>query len=444
MRYTRITMSPQPFYTVPSNSYLFGKSSERPEEIVRQWALFELMTTYGYSIDNIRVEYPAQVGSKKFPADIVILRDERPYIVIECKRQEIKYSGAWSQVISYADNLSAPFAIWTNGRKWMVKRKVKGNWCPVEDIPYRQFICEKNLSNHLEDISFLAESLYWHNCSIPSEYVPDFLLSLSFPLTKIESRKLSKAPISLQRSFHHLCYLAIETPNVTSDPFAQSELVRRLLLVLENLERFFRYLDYDGEVGGTSNNYKIDRSRSYLSSYVQSFEQTGKVLKGERSAKEIVIWEMMLLLPSIRYLTQVHADLNDHTFTYLAAFEAVGRYIESFRTSSSGILSEGQVDQIHRIFQETFFSPLGMLLPSKLDPEGTEDLHKFCEHYWENVIRRKKESAKMKRPRIKIVKPGDPKYQEMDKVIKELEQAWDEEELMASPQEDEMGNNELE
>ena len=88
-------------------SYLFGKSDSNLEERVRQWALFELMSGYGYLINNIRIEHPCQIGTKRFPADIVAFRDERPYIVVECKREEIDFSDDWAQVISDANHLKA-------------------------------------------------------------------------------------------------------------------------------------------------------------------------------------------------------------------------------------------------------------------------------------------------------------------------------------------------
>jgi type I restriction enzyme M protein len=50
------------------------KVSGKPEEIVRQWWLYRLVGTYGYSFDQIGVEVPVTVGSTeaKKKADIVV------------------------------------------------------------------------------------------------------------------------------------------------------------------------------------------------------------------------------------------------------------------------------------------------------------------------------------------------------------------------------------
>jgi hypothetical protein len=46
-------MPPKSFYEINPKAYLFGKSDETPEEKVRQWVLFELLSTYGICINNL-------------------------------------------------------------------------------------------------------------------------------------------------------------------------------------------------------------------------------------------------------------------------------------------------------------------------------------------------------------------------------------------------------
>lgn len=67
-------MPPKPFYEVSPQAYLFNKNHETPEEKVRQWALFELLSTYGICINNIDVERQVKVGTRNHRADIVIMR----------------------------------------------------------------------------------------------------------------------------------------------------------------------------------------------------------------------------------------------------------------------------------------------------------------------------------------------------------------------------------
>ncbi|MBD1933689.1 MULTISPECIES: type I restriction enzyme HsdR N-terminal domain-containing protein [Cyanophyceae] len=115
-------MSPRPFYEVKPSHYLFNKQ-ETPEEKVRQWILFELLSTYAVPIGNIDVEKPVRVGTRTHRADIVIYQDFIPYIVIECKNQEDKSPDqGLDQAISYASCLGAKFAVYTNGWDWLEYR----------------------------------------------------------------------------------------------------------------------------------------------------------------------------------------------------------------------------------------------------------------------------------------------------------------------------------
>jgi hypothetical protein len=50
-------MPPKAYTPIPTNCYLFGKT-DKPEEQVRQWVLFELLGTYGYNISQLKVEKP--------------------------------------------------------------------------------------------------------------------------------------------------------------------------------------------------------------------------------------------------------------------------------------------------------------------------------------------------------------------------------------------------
>ena len=87
-------MPPKPFYEVQPSAYLFVKyDGDKPEEKVRQWALFELLSTYGVFINNIVTERPVKVGTRTHRADIVVLRDGAPYVVIECKKWGAKLKG---------------------------------------------------------------------------------------------------------------------------------------------------------------------------------------------------------------------------------------------------------------------------------------------------------------------------------------------------------------
>jgi len=95
-------MTTPAYYEVPESAWMFrDASAARPstdakwspaEESVRQWCLYELIRTYGVRIDCLEVERQVKVARERKPhrADIVVLRDGQPYVVIECKSRRIK------------------------------------------------------------------------------------------------------------------------------------------------------------------------------------------------------------------------------------------------------------------------------------------------------------------------------------------------------------------
>lgn len=164
-------MSPKPFYEVKPTHYLFNKQ-ETPEEKVRQWVLFELLSTYAVHIGNIEVEKPVKVGTRTHYADIVIYQEHIPHVVIECKNQDNKAQDkSLEQAISYASCLGAKYAVYTNGRDWIVKRSFDGSWEVVPDLPtYTNSLSTKKLDDFAKNYEKLMPILYWAYTAIPLEY----------------------------------------------------------------------------------------------------------------------------------------------------------------------------------------------------------------------------------------------------------------------------------
>lgn len=200
-------MPPKPFYEVKPEAYLFIKHKETPEakvtpeEKIRQWALFELLSTYGISINNIEVERPVKVGIKNHRADIVILRESAPYVVIECKRWENnKIKNGVDQAISYANanTIKAKYAVFTNGDVWIVKRKLRGEWLDVPDISRR---IDENYRVELEtlirSVADFKPVLYWLNQEVPKKDAKPYFAKLqeifnsaTYPLDFLDKKML--------------------------------------------------------------------------------------------------------------------------------------------------------------------------------------------------------------------------------------------------------------
>jgi hypothetical protein len=164
------------YYEIDRSCYLFEKQ-ESPEEKIRQWALFELMSNYGVNLKNIQVETPVKVGSKNYRADIVIMRDSFPFVVVECKENSfVDINSALEQSISYANFLKAEFVVFTNGDKWVVKRLIQGKWHPVSDIPGKLGITtDETLTEWLTFLDSVKPILFWTHRQVPLNYAYKFL-----------------------------------------------------------------------------------------------------------------------------------------------------------------------------------------------------------------------------------------------------------------------------
>lgn len=92
-----------------------------PEEFVRAGAYASLILDYGYSADQIEIEFTVPHRVPNIHADIVVFKDKSrkwPYIVVECKREEAsqgELDQAVEQGFGYANSLSAEFLWMTSG-----------------------------------------------------------------------------------------------------------------------------------------------------------------------------------------------------------------------------------------------------------------------------------------------------------------------------------------
>jgi len=89
-----------------------------PEEWVRQNIMMYLTITKQYPKSLIAVEKEIQLIDIKKRFDIVIYKNEKPAILIECKQMDIKLSNrAISQVLAYNSILKANYFAITNGNE---------------------------------------------------------------------------------------------------------------------------------------------------------------------------------------------------------------------------------------------------------------------------------------------------------------------------------------
>ncbi len=128
-------------------TYVFQKKERNynnPEEKVQAETFLRLILDYNYPVKRIKQFVPITMGSETKEADIVVYDDDmclRPYILVECKRQEVseaEYQQAIEQAYSYA------FALPSN---------IKYVWV-TSGIKFEYFEVDKNLNsrNQLSDI----------------------------------------------------------------------------------------------------------------------------------------------------------------------------------------------------------------------------------------------------------------------------------------------------
>ena len=87
-----------------------------PEEWVRQNVLLYLTETLQYPASLIAVEKKLQLGELQKRFDIVVYKNEKPFVLIECKEMNVPITQkTLDQVMRYNINLQAASCIITNG-----------------------------------------------------------------------------------------------------------------------------------------------------------------------------------------------------------------------------------------------------------------------------------------------------------------------------------------
>ena len=88
-----------------------------PEEIVRQDYIKILIEDYGYSKEDIQIEYPVKRSPsdnrKSLPVDLVVMENNKPKIFVETKKPSVK--DGIVQLKNYMDFEDIRYGVWTNG-----------------------------------------------------------------------------------------------------------------------------------------------------------------------------------------------------------------------------------------------------------------------------------------------------------------------------------------
>lgn len=110
-----------------------------PEEWVRQNFLQYLIQVMQYPAALIAIEKEIQIGELKKRFDILVYKDDRPWLLIECKEMNVPISeSVMQQLLRYQITVQADYLIVTNGNETRGIGKENDQMTTLNAIPSYQ------------------------------------------------------------------------------------------------------------------------------------------------------------------------------------------------------------------------------------------------------------------------------------------------------------------
>lgn len=107
-----------------------------PEEWVRQNFIQYLLQVMGYPASLLSVEKEIQVGELKKRYDIVVFRDDVPWLMVECKQADVELVPAvLEQALRYHISVPVDYVVITNGHYTFAWVKEGGKLRELGEIP---------------------------------------------------------------------------------------------------------------------------------------------------------------------------------------------------------------------------------------------------------------------------------------------------------------------
>jgi hypothetical protein len=107
-----------------------------PEEWVRQNFLLYLIYTHHYPAALIAVEKQLLLSDVKKRFDIVVYKNTKPFIIVECKEMNVPLQESTIlQVLNYNSIVQAPIMIITNGSYCAAYIKDENSFLDLDEIP---------------------------------------------------------------------------------------------------------------------------------------------------------------------------------------------------------------------------------------------------------------------------------------------------------------------
>lgn len=349
-------MGHKAFYSVSENCYLFGRNTG-PEELVRQWTLFELIRFYGYSIEQIEVEKTVQYGTRRGYIDIVINHDDKPFIVIECKRQTgyDKKKDHINQAISYAnaDSIQAEFCVFTDGEIWQVKRKTATGWVNYPNIPKLNSNNETKfeLSVLLHNIDEIKPVLHWLYEPISGANSVHFIQAIQ-PIFCAHSIITTGTSETLLNIVDNVCRSLTIKSEMNGYHF------EKLITAFKQMQSYLKELglkNYDGE----------------------SFEY---------NLHELLMTPDRQLNEVCEQFTDFDSEMDHAAIHLLSALYSEARSIVGVKNIKEVVLSSALTDSLYNYIDLGLQRNLQTSLPKKSDSMSVNDIRDSCTQSWASHI----------------------------------------------------------
>ncbi len=121
--------------------YVFDTNRKRwvtltPEEWVRQNIIQYLIQSMHYPGSLISVEKEVKLGDLRKRFDIVIYKQEQPWMIVECKEMNVELTEATiRQILNYNITLQVKFLVITNGRQTFALALNNGSFEWLSQLP---------------------------------------------------------------------------------------------------------------------------------------------------------------------------------------------------------------------------------------------------------------------------------------------------------------------
>ena len=351
-------MPPRAWYELSPATYLFGYPPT-PEEAVRQWVLFEMLSIYGIHIKDIACEVPVRMGSRTYRADIVIRLHHQPHIVIECKSRETEdLTDALMQARSYAQFLAAPFVVGTNGLTWIVERMIDDEWVRVPDIDMRYG--QPSGMPLLDVLPFLDDVrplLYWLYRPVPAQHADAFFQMLQIVVLQ-HMWFFNKNHFSLKSGFDDMLRVVLAEGRSHTDDDATPYVYKKIRGVYKSIGEYFLHIKRPW-----------DKDRILFPTDRNEYREIIELIK-------------YCVLSDMLYLVNDLDGIAGPDVSLIRLFTLVMQYEQTITTHGHYIdISEGLVDAIRMWIAPVLSQACGMQLPGQFD-----DLARFyhlTRHEWE-------------------------------------------------------------